>query len=392
MKSSRTPSFRGWSKLLFCVSAIAVLYAFLPASMPVARAAIAHCQFDDTSGFLHGFHGKLEDASGCEVRLIGVNWFGFETRTFSPHGLWARNWQEMLDQIAQAGFNTLRLPFSNQLFDPSSKPQGIDYKLNPDLKGLSGLALLDRIIQGAGSDGLKVILDRHDTSADTRPALWYTDQVPQARWLQDWVTLAQHYRGNATVIGADLASEVHGPATWGDGNLRTDWRLAAGEAGNAILANNPNWLIIVEGIEQYHGDPYWWGGNLEGARRFPVRLSRPDKLVYSAHDYGPGVYQQSWFQVSKPSVLTHTLPAIWQKHWAYLQKDGIAPVLLGEFGGRSVGQDKEGVWQNTLLGFLNANDIGYTYWAWNADSGDTGGILRDDWSTLNQSKLHLLFS
>src|SRR6266487_623849 len=67
------------------------------------------------------FHGKLEDASGCEVRLIGVNWFGFETRTFSPHGLRARNWQEMLDQIAQAGFNTLRLPFSNQLFDPSSK-------------------------------------------------------------------------------------------------------------------------------------------------------------------------------------------------------------------------------------------------------------------------------
>ena len=392
MKSSRTPSFRGWSKLLFCVSAIAILYAFLPTSIPVARAAIAHCQFDDTSGFLHGFHGKLEDASGCEVRLIGVNWFGFETRTFSPHGLWARNWQEMLDQIAQAGFNTLRLPFSNQLFDPSSKPQGIDYKLNPDLKGLSGLALLDRIIQGAGSDGLRVILDRHDTSADTRPALWYTDQVPQARWLQDWVTLAQHYRGNATVIGADLASEVHGPATWGDGDLRTDWRLAAEKAGNAILANNPDWLIIVEGIEQYHGDPYWWGGNLEGARRFPVRLSRPDKLVYSAHDYGPGVYQQSWFQVSKPSVLTHTLPAIWQKHWAYLQKDGIAPVLLGEFGGRSVGQDREGVWQNTLLGFLNANDIGDTYWAWNAYSGDTGGILRDDWSTLNQSKLHLLFS
>ena len=155
MKSSRTPSFRGWSKLLFCVSAIAILYAFLPASIPVARAAIAHCQFDDTSGFLHGFHGKLEDASGCEVRLIGVNWFGFETRTFSPHGLWARNWQEMLDQIAQAGFNTLRLPFSNQLFDPSSKPQGIDYKLNPDLKGLSGLALLDRIIPLYSSGQLK---------------------------------------------------------------------------------------------------------------------------------------------------------------------------------------------------------------------------------------------
>jgi endoglucanase len=42
------------------------------------------------------------------------------------------------------------------------------------------------------------------------------------------------------------------------------------------------------------------------------------------------------------------------------------------------------------VGFLNANDIGYTYWAWNPDSGDTGGMLRNDWATLDQSKLHLL--
>ena len=60
--------------------------------------------------------------------------------------------------------------------------------------------------------------------------------------------------------------------------------MAAEQAGNAILAVNPEWLIIVEGIEQYHGDFYWWGGNLEGAAQFPVRLSQPDKLVYSAHD------------------------------------------------------------------------------------------------------------
>jgi endoglucanase len=390
MKSSRKPSFRGWSKLPFYVLAIAVLSVCIPTSMPVARAATAQCQVGHTAGFLHSFHSELADASGCEVRLIGVNWFGFETRTFSPHGLWARNWQDMLGQISQAGFNTIRLPFSNQLFDPASKPLGIDYKLNPDLKGLNGLALMDRIIEGAGSHGLRVILDRHDTSADIRPVLWYTNQVPQARWLQDWVELAQRYRGNTTVIGADLASEIHGPATWGDGNPSTDWRLAAEQTGNAILANNPDWLIIVEGIEQYHGDPYWWGGNLEGARQFPVRLSRPNKLMYSAHDYGPGVYPEPWFQVSNPSGLTHTLPAIWQKHWAYLRIDGIAPVLLGEFGGSSVGQDTEGVWQRTLVGFLNANDIGYTYWAWNPDSGDTGGMLRNDWATLDQSKLHLL--
>jgi endoglucanase len=328
--------------------------------------------------------------SGCEVHLTGVNWFGFETSTFTPHGLWARNWKDMLNQIARTGFNTIRLPFSNQLFDPASKVQGIDYKLNPDLKGLSGLALMDRIIQGAGKIGLKVILDRHDPTADQRPALWYTDQVPQTRWIQDWVMLAQHYQGNDTVIGADLANEPHGPATWGDGNPSTDWRLAAQQAGNAILAANPDWLILVEGIEQYHGDSYWWGGNLEGAAQFPVQLSQPDKLVYSAHDYGPEVYNQSWFQVPNPSDLAHTLPAVWQKHWAYLQQMGTAPVLLGEFGGRSVGQDAEGVWQRTLVAFLRTNDMSYTYWAWNPNSGDTGGILQDDWTTVNQSKLDVL--
>jgi len=324
------------------------------------------------------------------VSLTGVNWFGFETGTFAPHGLWARNWQSMLKQMAQTGFNTIRLPYSNQLFDPASMPNGINYQLNPDLKGLKGLALMDRIVQGAHNVGLKIILDRHDTTADQRPSLWYTDHVSQARWIQDWIMLAKHYRGNATIIGADLANEPHSPATWGDGNPGTDWRLAAQQAGNAILAVNSQWLIIVEGIEQYHNDSYWWGGNLEGAAQFPVRLSEPNKLVYSAHDYGPSVYNQPWFQVPKPADLAHTLPAIWQKHWAYLQQNGTAPVFVGEFGGPSMGQDTGGVWQRTLVTFLHTRGISYTYWAWNPNSGDTGGILNDDWTTINQSKLNIL--
>jgi hypothetical protein len=59
-----------------------------------ACCASCYCamQVDHTAGFLHSFHSELADASGCKVRLIGVNWFGFETHTFSPHGLWARNW------------------------------------------------------------------------------------------------------------------------------------------------------------------------------------------------------------------------------------------------------------------------------------------------------------
>jgi len=366
---------------------VVILSAYTPAAISFSGKDSGRCQPGHHVGFLRSFHGELVDASGCRVILTGVNWFGFETSTFAPHGLWARNWQDMLGQIARTGFNTIRLPFTNQLFDSASKPQGIDYQLNPDLKGLSGLALMDRIIQGARSHGLKVILDRHDPTADLRPPLWYTDQVPQTRWIHDWVMLAQHYRGNDTIIGADLDNEPHGQVTWGDGNPSTDWRLAAEQAGNAILAVNPDWLIIVEGIEQYHSDFYWWGGNLEGAAQFPVRLSRPDKLVYSAHDYGPELFKQSWFQAAN---FPQNLPGVWERHWAYLQKSGTTPVLMGEFGGGSMGQDPEGVWQRSLVAFLKTNGMSYAYWSWNPDSGDTGGILQNDWKTVNQSKLDML--
>ena len=55
-----------------------------------------------------------------------------------------------------------------------------------------------------------------------------------------------------------------------------------------------------------------------------------------------------------------------------------------------MGQDTEGVWQRTLVTFLKANSMSYAYWAWNANSGDTGGILNNDWTTINQSKVDVL--
>lgn len=341
----------------------------------------------NVDGFLSSRNGALVNAAGQEVMLTGVSWFGMETETFAPHGLWARNWRDMLDQIVQTGFNTLRLPYSNQLFDAASTPNAIDFTKNPDLKGLDSLHLLDRIITGAGERGLKVVLDRHRPNAYAQSELWYTDHVPEARWIADWVMLARRYRGNTTVIGADLHNEPHGPATWGDGIRSTDWRLAAERAGNAIQAVNSDWLIVVEGVEHYAGNWYWWGGNLMGAEHHPVRLLHPEKLVYSAHDYGPGVAQQPWF--SAPDF-PHNLSGIWHKHWAYLRMEHIAPVWLGEFGGRSVGADPEGIWQRTLLTFLKDRRISYSYWAWNPDSGDTGGILTDDWHTVNSTKLDII--
>jgi endoglucanase len=203
--------------------------------------------------------------------------------------------------------------------------------------------VLDKLVLGARERGLKIILDRHRPDANGQSELWYTSAYPESRWISDWKMLAERYRGNDTVVGFDLHNEPHGRATWGDNNTATDWRLAAERAGNAILAINPKLLIIVEGIERVGSDYYWWGGNLASAGAAPVRLSVPNQLVYSAHDYPASVYAQSWFNAPNYPA---NLPGIWESHWGYLMTSNTAPVLLGEFGTRYQSHKRSAVASN----------------------------------------------
>src|SRR4029453_14366913 len=213
--------------------------------------------------------------------------------------------------------------YSNQLFDAGSTPNGIDFAQSPDLAGLTGVQIMDKIIAYAGEIGLRILLDRHRPDASGQSELWYTASYDEARWIHDWTMLAARYAGNTTVIGADLHNEPHGAACWGCGDLANDWRLAAERAGNAILAVNPNWLIVVEGIENASSGNYWWGGNLSNAGASPVRLNQAGRLVYLPHDYPSSLYQQEWF--SDPNY-PNNLPAVWDQNWGYLFRQGIAPV------------------------------------------------------------------
>ncbi|HLH74703.1 MAG TPA: cellulase family glycosylhydrolase, partial [Chloroflexota bacterium] len=151
--------------------------------------------------YLHTVGSKIVDVEGNEVRLTGLNWFGMETDTLAPHGLWQRPYGAMLDQIVEAGYNCLRLPYSNDLFDPKRQPNGIDFNQNPSLKGLSGLQILDTIIVEAGKRNLKIILDQHRPDSHAQSPLWYTDHLSVEKWVAQWVTLARRYVGNDAVIG-----------------------------------------------------------------------------------------------------------------------------------------------------------------------------------------------
>ena len=333
-------------------------------------------------GFLHTQGSAIVDSTGRTVRLTGLSWFGFETSNYAPHGLWRRSMTAMLDQVRTLGYNVIRVPWCNQMLDAGSTPNGIDFAQNPDLRGLPAIEVLDRLIAGARARGLKVILDRHRPDASAQSELWYTGAYDEARWIRDWVTLARRYRDDPTVIGVDLHNEPHGAATWGDGNLATDWRLAAERAGNAVLAANPDLLVVVEGIERYAGTSYWWGGNLRGARTAPVRLAVAGRLVYSPHDYPSSVYAQTWFGAADYPA---NLPRVWGDAWGYLAVEGLAPVWIGEFGTRlATTSDRQ--WLTGMVSYVRANNLSFAYWCLNPNSGDTGGILQDDWQTVNTAQ------
>lgn len=341
------------------------------------------------AGYWHTSGRQILDAAGQPVRIAGINWFGFETANYVPHGLWSRDYKSMIDQMKSTGYNTIRLPYSDDIFK-GTVPSGINTSggMNADLPGLTSLQIMDKLVDYAGSVGLKVILDRHRPDSSAQSALWYTAAVPESTWISNLTALATRYRGKPAMIGIDLHNEPHDPACWGCGDTSIDWRLAAERGGNAVLAANPSLLVFVEGVSSYNGDSYWWGGNLQGAGQYPVRLSVANRLVYSAHDYATSVFAQTWF--SDPAFPAN-MSGIWDKNWGYLFKQNTAPVWLGEFG-TTLQASVDQTWLRTLVQYLRptaqygADSFQWTFWSWNPNSGDTGGILNDDWTTVNTAK------
>ena len=352
-------------------------------------------------GFLHTAGNQIVDSQGRSVAISGVNWFGMESTTQAPHGLWTRSYKDMINQMAGLGFNTIRLPFSSELLHTTAAPNGIDFSKNPDLQGLSGLQVMDAIVAYAGQQGMRVILDHHRSGAGAGTSdngLWYDSTYTEDAWVADWAVLANRYKNNPTVIGVDLHNEPHS-GTWGGGGA-TDWARAAERAGNAALAVNPNLLVFVEGVETYQGQNYWWGGNLMGVKDRPIVLNVANRVVYSPHDYPNSVFPQTWFQAADFGA---GLPAVFRKAWGYIYEQNIAPVYIGEFGTKLT-DPKDAIWLKALTAYISGDldnngtkdipagnqDISWTYWSWNPNSGDTGGILADDWTTVNQNKVAYL--
>lgn len=357
---------------------------------------------------------QFVDSFGVPVRLKSINWFGAESDIYVPHGIWQRSYKSIVDQIRSMGFNCIRLPFSGDLLTPGRNVAtgAINYNSNPELVGKSALEVLDKIIEYCAEKKIFVVLDHHrrtaGNGADGSPV---SETYSLNKWISNWLIMANRYASNEYVVGADVHNEPH-LLSW------STWASYVEQCGDAIHAVVPDWIIFVEGVGSYNSESYWWGGQLQGVAMRPVKLTKSNRVAYSPHEYGQSVGEQAWLSYDgqpEPSNWPMNLYSVWRKNWGFIVEQEIAPVWVGEFGGKfgtdgqgnigvSPNAERECQWLYHLELYLNGDfngdgerdlppekeGISFSYWSFNPNSSDTGGLVQDDWTTPQLFKLRLL--
>ena len=423
--------------LISVISAGAMLFcgtsAIIPASVPTSAAPDEY--HDD---WLHvNENAEIVDMNGNPVWLTGCNWFGYNVGSQVFDGVWSQNMHEMLNQIADHGFNLLRVPMSTEILlqwkngDPDPAPPKVNEYSNPELtlEGVEGGTVMysfdiwNKAVEWCRENGIKIMMDIHSAetaSAGHQVALWYTDKYSTEDWFEALEWFADYYKDDDTIIAIDLKNEPHGTgdtpnnmAKWDDSTDLNNWKYAAEQAASHVLKANPNLLIMVEGTEVYPKEGYdwtnpnidyanypfsyyygaWWGGNFRGAKEYPIDLGEhQSQLVYSPHDYGPLVYEQTWFHdgFTQQSIMDE----YWHDTWFFLVEDKTAPLLMGEWGGFiDEEHDPTGAntkWLTYLRDLMIENRIHHTFWCFNENSGDTGGLVYDNFGKWDEDKYALV--
>ncbi len=415
-------------KKVIALTGALVIASTLCFSTANIKTDIIAAETDDlTDDWLHVEGTNIVDKNGNKVWITGANWFGFNCREMMLLDSYHSDIIADIKMVASKGINVVRMPIATDLLYAWSKgeyPMSTDTSYNnPILEGLNSYELFNLMLETFKSVGIKVILDVHSAETDNQghtAPLWYNKTITEKVFKDAWVWTAERYKNDDTIIGFDLKNEPHTnsgdlkiksqSAIWDDSDHQNNWKRVAQETALAILDVHPNILILVEGVEMYPKDglwndeeintsPWtgtndyygnWWGGNLRGVRDYPINLGKYQKqLVYSPHDYGPLVFEQSWFKGEFVTADDATAKKIlydqcWKPNWAYIMEDGISPLLIGEWGGLTEGGDKlldvNLKYLRSMRDYIISNkySLHHTFWCINIDSADTGGMFTRD--------------
>ena len=326
------------------------------------------------------------DKNGSRVKLASINWYGASDERNITGGLDTRHRNEIAATIRRLGFNSVRLPYSDEMVMTNPLIPSSLLSANTDLHGQRALDVYEAVVTALTDAGIAVIVNNHNTQSTwftgmtLCDATWHNEYLgpicrvrqTEEQWIEHWETVMARFIDNPLVIGADLRNEVHGfygTVSW------SRWATACERAGERLLRLQPDWLMFVEGISS--------ANDVSGARERPVVYPVPGRVVYSAHVYSwSGWGSLSPFKTRKYPGFVEEM----RKNWAFLLDKDIAPVWVGEFGvGVSADKGDRHYWDN-LMQYLAEVDADFGYWALNPrkphdNEYESYSILGDDWKS-----------
>jgi endoglucanase len=232
--------------------------------------------------------------------------------------------------LREAGFNSIRVPMHYKFFESDNS---------------EGFALLDRVVEWCGQEGLYVILDMHaapggQTGAnidDSYGYPWlYDSPKEQEHLIAIWQRLARHYANNRTVLGYDLLNEPI-PTYPSLRSLNPKLEPLYKKLSAAVRQVDSHHILFLEAAQ--------WDTN------FSVFGQPFDKnTVYSLHKY--------WMPVEQKAV---------QEYVDFREKYNV-PIWLGESG------ENKDEWIAQFVALLEKNNIGWTFWPYKKMEKDSAVV------------------
>ena len=227
-----------------------------------------------------------------------------------------------IQQLAEMGFNSIRLPMHYNLYTPKDKPfEYID----------EGFELTDSLLAWCKEYQLYLILDLHAAPGGQsdenisdyipgEPSLWESE-TNRLRTIDLWKKLATRYTNEEWIGGYDLINETK----WNLPNNNKPLRDLYIAITNAIREIDKKHIIFIEGN--------WWANDFTG-------LTPPwdNNMVYSFHKY--------WNNNDLNSI----------SGYLSMSAQHNIPLWLGESG------ENSNAWFTDAIELVEANNIGWCWW------------------------------
>ncbi len=395
---------------------------------------------------------QIFNSAGEPINLKGINWFGFNNQSTMVDGLWggpdslSYDFATAVYRMHLLGFNAVRVPFSfkdlfhisprnytqygkvatishiqrsvthpshpigdnraiPQMIAPPDRQAGM---INDYLPNDSTFNRFLWVVNFFARNGFYVLIDNHLREDQTV-------LEDSQKWVQYWVHLATAIAQDPIAkdhVMLDLLNEPDNfGIRWESSGQKPGLKDLYLSAMDALSLVNPQFLFFIEGTGQGGINANWGDGfttdpdlikkcGLSDPNPFfQALLHKPyvNQIVISPHVYPPSVTYAS--QDFKGDGLWNRLSS----SFGYLTQQGyqgkVFPVAIGEFGSRFK-EEKDLQSMNDIAKYFTlssaASDGKHTaishwfYWSWNANSGDTGGIVADNWLDIQWEKIDYL--